>query len=130
MNVNTNSFPFYREEPRTNLLRYGGASLPFYYEAHLLAEEYHQPDRVDAIREVLARRAFQRDIEQFTRIKVNMLACLLPEPYVIRHEDGSLEFSRWQIPEKTMEALKNIDAVIDSLARSYGLQIAPKQDLR
>ena len=79
----------------------------------------------------LAHRAFRRDTEQFRRVKVNMIATLLPDPYVVLQADGTLEFSRWEFSGETLKALQAIDEMINALARQYGLILKhPESEIR
>ena len=141
--IDSNTFPFLEEGSRTNyLVSDPTARLPLYHEACRIVDEQQQDDgrpldydqhaaRVEQVRMALAHRAFMRDTEQFRRVKVNMIATLLPDPYVVLQADGTLEFSRWEFSGETLKALQAIDEIINALARQYGLTLKhPESEIR
>lgn len=142
--TDSNTFPRQVEEPRTNRLRDANWPPPFYYEALRIVEQQERSEagwarqfnietdnRIEQVRVALAHRAFMRDSEQIRLAKANMLLHLMPAQYVTQTVTGALNFTPWKLPPAAEAALKEVDEIINALARQYGLTLKhPESEIR
>lgn len=137
--IDSNTFPRQVEEPRTNLLRDANWPPPFYREAVRIVDEQNRSehgwarqfdtggDRVEQVRVALAHRAFMRDTEPLRRAQVSAMALLEPKTYAVVGSDGVVSWYRRECPPETAALLRRIDAMIESIARQYGLTLKPPE---